>query len=78
MYFNSMVYTIHLYASDVKSAHTQYTHTLSVSFGDVKSLALEEKVEGIVKVLSKYESYDHIGIFCFTYFIPPIHLSWFV
>ena len=31
MYFHSIVYTI--YASDVKSAHTQYAHTLSVSFG---------------------------------------------
>ena len=29
----------HMYASDVKSANTQYTHTLSVSFGDVKYLA---------------------------------------
>ena len=29
-----------MYASDVKSANTQYTHTLGVSFGDVKCFGL--------------------------------------
>ena len=33
----------HIYASDVKSAHTQYTHTLNVSFRDVKSFGWREK-----------------------------------
>ena len=56
MYFHSVVYTMHIYASDVKSAHTQ------VFFGDVKFVAKEGKVEGIVKVWVKFEPYDHIGI----------------
>ena len=36
MYFHSLVY-YHIHASDVKYTHTQYAHTSSVSFGDVKS-----------------------------------------
>ena len=38
------------------------THTLSVSFGDVKSFGLREEGRSSLEVWNKYESYDHIRI----------------
>ena len=53
---------IHMKVMSNLHTHTIYTNMLSVLFGDVKFLAQEGKVEGRGMVLSKYESYGHIGI----------------
>ena len=40
MYFHSIVYLYHIGAREVKSALTQYTHTISISCEDVKYFIL--------------------------------------
>ena len=52
------VYSLHISASDVKSAHTHIT----VLFGGVMYAGLRGKVEGIGKVWNEYESYYCIEI----------------